>query len=181
LGGGAPERNDGVGVGEPFEFLGEETGTVVDLLRGGVSVVWGAALDDVGNVDVTALVTTPAQDIVELVARAADKGGTLVVFFPARGLSDEEGARLGGAGAPDDLVPVLNQPGTTGATFREDHSVAFLVMISTILSSEISNTLDRLFISTFSWAQVSSPPTLRARTSKTISYLSPLSDGIDTW
>lgn len=88
FGGGSAEGDDGLGA-DGFDLLAEVSGACIDFIGGGISVAGGAALDDVGDVNLCPVKTHSVDLFFEELAGAADEGASLLVFVLSGALADE--------------------------------------------------------------------------------------------
>src|SRR5271170_74118 len=100
---------------DDFDLAEEELRAGVGLLRLGDAVLRRTALDDVGDVDLSAFQAHGGNHVVEELAGAAYEGKALHVFVCARAFADEHEAGVGVAIAEDDGVPALKSEWAAGA------------------------------------------------------------------
>ena len=83
----------------------EERTALPDLLPEGITVIRGAALEHIGDVDIVTRQADAAEHGTQQDPRSADEGQSLLVFLCARGFSDEKPAHGRLPGTENDLAP----------------------------------------------------------------------------
>ncbi len=117
-GGGGAEGDDDLGL-DDVDLPDEELGAGVGLDGLGGAVGGGAALDDVGDVDLLAPEAHGGDHVVEELAAFADEGEALEVLVGAGAFADEHEAGVGVAVGEDDGAAAGVGEGTAGAVADE--------------------------------------------------------------